>query len=114
MEAELRKIKYNPKSYLNEARLRAVAMGYEPTSLVFANDGIHKLSYLTPEGRTVSFGRLGYGDYLVWRRLEQMGGVKAGTARSKRNVFHKSHRKLPGAWKDNKYSPNNLALRILW
>jgi len=114
MEAFLRKIKYNPKSYLNEARLRAVAMGYKPTSLTFSNDGTHKLSYLTPEGRLVSFGLLGYGDYLIWSHLEHMGGVKKGTARSKRNVFHKSHSKMPGAWKQNNYSPNNLALRILW
>jgi hypothetical protein len=114
MEQQLRAIKYKPESYLKEVRLRAQHSGYDPSQLKFATDGIHKLSILTPEGKTVSFGRVGYGDFLVWSFLEKRGDAERGYARNKQMTFQKSHRKLPGAWRTDKYSPNNLALRILW
>jgi hypothetical protein len=37
-----------------------------------------------------------------------------GYANKKRNTFQKSHSKIKGDWKKNDYSPNNLALRLLW
>jgi hypothetical protein len=71
------------------------------------------LKYESPDG-DISFGLSGYGDFLIYTYLEHINEVPKGTADKKRNTFHKSHTKIKGDWKDNDYSPNNLALRILW
>lgn len=102
------------ESYLKEVRRKAKAHGYDPSSLDFASDGVHKLQLTTPEGKTVRFGRVGYGDHLIWLHREKIGQAPAGTAAKKRDTFQKSHSKIRGNWKADKYSPNNLALRVLW
>jgi hypothetical protein len=101
-------------AYLKEAKRRAKAHGYDPTKLEFAKDGTHKLQLTTPEGKTVKFGRAGYGDHLIWRHREMLGQAPEGTAEKKRQTFHKSHLAMKGKWKDDKYSPNWLAIRVLW
>lgn len=63
---------------------------------------------------TRHFGRIGYGDFLIWSALERRGSVEDGTADKKRERFWKSHSKIKGDWKKDDFSPNNLALRILW
>jgi hypothetical protein len=57
---------------------------------------------------------LGYGDYIIWTAKEKEGIVPKGYADMKRNVFHKSHSKIKGDWKNDKFSPNMLALKITW
>lgn len=74
-----------------------------------ATDGVHKLEY---DG--VRFGRVGYGDFIIWKRRERQGDVPKGTADKKRSVFRKSHLAMKGKWKENPKSPNWLAIRILW
>lgn len=101
-------------SYLREARRRAKEHGYDPSKLQFADNGVHKLQITDPEGRIHRFGRVGYGDHLIWLHREKKGQTPKGTAQKKRDTFQKSHSKIKGDWKSDKYSPNNLALRILW
>jgi len=96
-------------TYLRQARAKAKAYGLDPKKLVFATDGQHKFSY---DG--VLFGRKGYGDSLSYAKLEKEGKVPKGTTEMKKRVFHRSHEKIKGNWKQNKVSPNNLALYILW
>lgn len=100
--------------YLTEVRRRAKAHGYDPKAVSYAEDGIHKIAYTTPSGQKVKFGREGYGDHILWSMLEKEGRVPKGTASKKRNVFHKSHSAIKGDWKSNPYSPNMLALKLLW
>lgn len=113
-EDQLLKIGYNPQQYLRDARRRAKANGYPPSRLVFADNGVHKLAITDDEGRVIRFGRVGYNDFLIWSHLERKKSVEKGTARAKQMRFVKSHSAMKGNWKSNDYSPNNLAIRILW
>jgi hypothetical protein len=111
--SQLEKVGLSPSRYIQLARKKAKAAGYRPQDLTFANDGEHKLA-LQVGNREVKFGRVGYGDHLIWSHLESKGRVPEGTAESRQNRFVKSHRAIKGSWREDKHSPNNLALRILW
>jgi len=113
-ETQLRKNGIEPSSYLKEAQRRAKEAGLPYKLLGFASDGIHKLAIPDAEGRMILFGRVGYGDHLIYTRLEAAQKVPSGTADAKKNTFHKSHEKIRGDWKKNPFSPNSLALNILW
>lgn len=103
-----------PKGYLAKAKKKAKAEGYETKRLFLADDGVHKLVYKTPEGKDVPFGSAKHGDHIIWSELEKKGEVPFGTSETKRRVFRKSHEAMKGSWKSNPYSPNALALAILW
>jgi hypothetical protein len=104
----VRKFGLTPEAYLKEARLRAKAHGYPYKLLGFADDGVHKLAIPNHEGKIIRFGRVGNGDHILYSHTDK------ALAEKKKNVFHKSHSKIKGDWKSNPFSPNNLALRILW
>lgn len=67
-----------------------------------ADDGIHKLQITTPDGKVVKFGRLGYSDFILTGDDTKRKGYLARAT------------KIKGDWKQNKFSPNMLAIRILW
>lgn len=100
--------------YLTEARRRAKVAGYDPELVSYANDGTHKLCIVTPTGQKVCFGREGYGDSILYAEMEKQGKVPKGTTAMKTRVFQASHSAIKGKWRDNPYSPNRLALAILW
>lgn len=114
MEAYLHKIGYSPQTYIKIAKQTAEKAGYEPDTIFFSSDGIHKLEIITPDGSTRRFGRVGYGDYIIYRFLEAHGEVAKGLAERKRRVFRKSHRAIKGDWSKDRFSPNALAINILW
>jgi hypothetical protein len=93
--------------YLKEARESAKRTGYDPEKLEVAKDGVHKLTYQSPEGIR-HFGRLGYGDFIIYSK------TNPELARQKRRVFRASHGKISEIHKLGKYSPNELAINILW
>ena len=97
-----------PTAYLKEVRRRAKAHGYPANMLGFADDGVHKLAIPDHEGRIRRFGRVGYGDFVLYSHKNKALALK------KQSVFHKSHSKIKGNWQKDDFSPNNLALRILW
>lgn len=99
--------------YMKAVLQKAKQEGYDDP-IDYADDGVHKLQITTPDGRVVRFGRKGYGDFIIWTAKEKSGEVPKGYAEQKRRVFHASHSKIKGNWKADPYSPNNLALRILW
>ena len=113
-EKQLRKVGIEPSLYLKEAQRRAKDAGLPYKVLGFADDGEHKLAIPDATGRMIKFGRVGYGDHLIWSHLEQQKSVPMGTADAKRNTFQKSHSAIRGDWKKNPFSPNNLALKVLW
>lgn len=108
-DKQLRSIGMNPSLYLKEAQRRAKAAGLHYKLLGFADDGDHKLAIPNPSGKIVRFGKVGYNDFLIWKHLK--GEADAEKHRSR---FQKSHRALKGEWKADPYSPNSLALSVLW
>jgi len=104
----------NPTEYLRIARATAYhSTGkYNPAQLYFSSDDTHKLEYHLPNG-IVRFGRSGYGDFIIYSFLERQGREQ-GLAGSKRFSYLQRARKIKGDWKSNPYSPNRLAMRILW
>jgi hypothetical protein len=99
----------NPMLYLKEAQRRAKAAGLHHRLLRFADDGVHKLAIPSSSGQMRRFGRVGYNDYLILKHLK--GTAEAEKHRSR---FQKSHGALKGDWKADPYSPNSLALSVLW
>ena len=99
-------------AYLTLARKRARDAGIEGR-ITYAPKP-HKLQIETPDGRVVKFGRQGYGDFLLWSRAEAEGKVPKGTADTKRRLYRARATKIKGDWKKDTYSPNNLAINILW
>jgi len=109
---QLRQMGVSEEHYLKEATKTAKAHKYPAPAL--SSDGRYKLELQDENGKIVRFGRTGYGDYILYTILEARGKVPKGTAKKKQNVFHRSHTKIRGDWKANPFSPNNLALRVLW
>jgi hypothetical protein len=105
MEAELNKHGINPTLYLRQARKQAKVWGYDPKNFTFSDRDGYKLMSLEPRRH---FGRIGYGDFILWSMVDKE------EAERRRERFWKSHTKIKGNWKKDDYSPNNLALRILW
>lgn len=97
-----------PSDYLQKIKANAKKNGYDPDRISLANDGIHKLVYETPDGRKVKFGRVGYGDFILWSSEDKALGER------KRKAYRARATKIKGDWKKDKYSKNNLAINILW
>tara|TARA_R110000764_G_scaffold207411_1_gene292968 strand:- start:287 stop:571 length:285 start_codon:yes stop_codon:yes gene_type:complete len=55
-----------------------------------------------PDGKLIHFGALGYEDFTKHKDNKR------------RDNYLKRATKIRGNWKDNKYSPNNLSINILW
>ena len=98
---------HKSNEFLEEARKVAKSRGYDPDKLTLATDGVHKLTYDSPKGIR-HFGRRGYGDFLYYSRYEPQ------IANRKRIVFRRSHSKISQIHRLDKYSPNELAINILW
>jgi hypothetical protein len=93
--------------FLSLARDVAEKRGYNPDKLELATNGVNKLTYHSPKG-VKHFGRLGYGDY-IWYSMNDKA-----LANKKRAVFRKSHSAISDKYDLDKYSPNELAINILW
>jgi hypothetical protein len=110
---QLMDIKLNPDIYLDVAKRVAKREGYDPDKLSLAVNNDNKLKYESPEGIKY-FGKAGYGDYIIWSYLERNNEVPKGYADMKRNVFRKSHGAMSKKYDLGKYSPNELAIKVIW
>jgi hypothetical protein len=99
---------FGHSDYLRKARANAKAYGLDPKKLQLG-DGKHKLEY---DG--IGFGLKSYKDFLLLSDEEKAGQIPVGTAEKKRSAYLARATKIKGDWKDNKVSPNNLAIHILW
>jgi hypothetical protein len=61
-----------------------------------------KYSIISPDGKIINFGQLGYEDFTKHKNNER------------RNNYLKRTENMRGNWKNNLYSPNNLSRYILW
>ena len=56
----------------------------------------------------------GYGDYIIYMYMEHERKVERGYAEKKRNIFRDSQDKFSEMRKLDKFSPNELAIVIIW
>ena len=110
---QLEKVGLNHDKYMKQVKRLAKDTGYDPSKVHMSEDEDHKCVYHSPDG-DVYFGKVGYGDFIIYSWLEQQGEEEDGFAEMKRNAYLSRATKIKGDWKDNKYSPNNLAINLLW
>ena len=96
------------EEYLKTAKAKAKAAGYDADALTFSDDKKHKLQLTDPKGRVVRFGAVGLGDFILYTL------AKDRRADKHRKAYLARATKIEGNWRRNKYSPNNLAIRVLW
>jgi hypothetical protein len=90
--------------YLKLAKKFAKKAGYKDwNSLVLAHDGKHKLIL-----RGVKFGSIKNNDYIIYKQHF------ASVAEKKRKQYLARATRIKGDWAKDKYSPNSLAINILW
>lgn len=80
----------------------ATVEGYDLSKIFPPTQMGKKLSYLTPDGKIVNFGSAAYESY------------DAHMDKNRRDNYLKRARRIRGDWANDKYSPNHLAMRILW
>jgi hypothetical protein len=98
----------SPDVYLNHARRKAKSAGLRASLLGFSHDEKHKLTIPNEEGRLVSFGSAGMGDHILYSLL------KDPKANQHRTSYLARATKIRGDWKKSPYSPNSLAIKVLW
>jgi hypothetical protein len=98
---------HKSETFLTAARAAAEKRGYDPAKLELATNGVNKLTYHSPKG-VKHFGRLGYGDFLWYSTYDKT------LADKKKAVFRRSHAAISDKYDLDKYSPNELAINILW
>jgi len=98
-----------PQKYLELARRVAKKAGYNPEDVEFSDNLDKKLMTYNQAGRRVHFGAVGSGDFL----LHSLEGNKK-LAEEKRDSYLARALKIKGKWRDDRYSPNMLAIQILW
>ena len=103
-----------PLGYFAKVKKAAKVAGYDPKAIKTASDGKHKFIYTAPDGRQVPFGADGMGDFIIYTLLEKDKKVPEGTAAKHRDNYLARANKIKGFWREDKFSPNNLAIRILW
>jgi DNA adenine methylase len=96
------------KQYMKAASKAAKKNGYDPSKLEMSDDGDHKLIYTTPEGKAVPFGKVDYNDFIIYTL------TKNDFADKYRKAYLARATQIKGDWEKDKYSPNNLAINILW
>jgi hypothetical protein len=99
----------NPKEYLTLARKRAFQRGYNPKDLNFSDKKNKKLVY-----NNINFGSAINKDFIFYNLLYKQGKINKEEPLKKQKQYLARATKIKGDWKDNKISPNNLAINILW
>lgn len=95
------------------ARHYAKKGGYDPLKLEFSSRKEYKLMY----DNRYHFGRTPYSDFLIYTLLSQLKADPKYTsvyAANKRASYLARSSEIPGDWKSDKFSANNLARKILW
>jgi hypothetical protein len=106
--AQLKKEGVFPSAYLEVAKKKAKALGLAANMLGFSSDDKHKLQIPNAEGKIVRFGAVGLGDYILYTLQ------KNPEAEKHRKSYLARATKIKGDWKKDEYSPNSLAIGVLW
>ena len=108
MGDQFKKWGVDPADYLAEAKRKAKALGLADNMLGFSSDSKHKLQIPNEEGRVIRFGAVGLGDYILYTLS------KDKSAEKHRKHYLQRATKIKGDWKKDPYSPNSLAIGVLW
>ena len=106
--AQLKKEGVSPSAYLETAKKKAKARGLAANMLGFSSDEKHKLQIPNAEGKIVRFGAVGLGDYILYTLQ------KNPEAEKHRKAYLARATKIKGDWAKDAYSPNSLAIGVLW
>ena len=104
----LKELGIKAEDYLEAARRKAKAAGLASELLDWASDGTHKFEIMNEEGHTVEFGAAGMGDHILYTLL------KDPLADKHRKSYLARARAIKGDWRKSPYSPNSLAIKVLW
>jgi hypothetical protein len=74
----------------------------EASALMLSPDPEKKYMVITPDKRIVNFGQMGYEDWT--KHLDPV----------RRKAYLSRANGIKGDWRSDKYSPNNLAINLLW
>ena len=102
----------NPNDYLEDVNENAKKYGYTP--VYFSNNNKFKLMILSPNNKLIHFGSAINNDFIIYQYLEDMKREPKGTAQKRRKAYLSRATNIKGNWKQDKYSKNNLAIKILW
>lgn len=108
LAAQFKKWGVNPTDYLAEAKRKAKAEGLADNMLGFSDDAKHKLQIPNPDGKMIRFGATGLGDYILYTLS------KNPKAEEHRKHYRQRATKIKGDWAKDPYSPNSLAINVLW
>lgn len=105
---QLKKKGVSPAEYILEARRKAKKLGLAYKHLGFSDDDKHKLMIPNADGSLVRFGAVGLGDHILYTL------AKDAKADEHRKHYLQRATKIRGDWKKDEYSPNSLAIGVLW
>lgn len=90
--------------YSNPTEVQRKAMKYlgKNTLVYLSTRKDKKYMVKSPDDKLIHFGAMGYEDFTKHKNKER------------RDAYLKRATKIKGNWKDNKYSPNNLSINLLW
>lgn len=94
----------NEKEYLKIMKEISKNAGYNPGELTLAHDGKHKLDY-----NGIKFGNIDYPDFVLFFMNKEYN-----EASEHRENFLTRTANMRGEWRNNPFSKNNLARRIIW
>ena len=105
---QLERAGVSPAQYLMEARRKAKKLGLAYKHLGFSDNDKQKLQIPNADGSLVRFGAVGLGDHILYTL------AKDAKADEHRKHYLQRATKIRGDWAKDEYSPNSLAIGILW
>jgi hypothetical protein len=106
---QLEKIGFDKDLYLKIIKDRIKNYGLDPNKVNFSDKKNKKLVY---DG--IHFGEGRYRDFIIYQFLEHIGEIPKGKAIQRMINYRRRALNIKGKWRQNKLSPNNLAINILW
>jgi len=107
-QTQLKRAKVSPAAYLAAAKEKAKKKGLAWKHIGFSSDDTHKLQVPNAQGTLVRFGSVGQGDHILYT----LSHDKSADEHRKRYLARAT--KIKGNWKSDEYSPNSLAIAVLW
>jgi hypothetical protein len=90
------------QNYSNPEIVQAKAEEYGYGDIYISTKPTKKYMIENPEGKWIHFGAFGMQDYTYHKD------------KKRRESYLKRATKIRGNWRNDKYSPNNLAIHLLW
>jgi hypothetical protein len=106
--SQLEKLRISPDDYLAIARRKAEKLGLNAETLTFSTSKRHKLMIKDEEGKWVHFGAPGYNDHILYTLSDDPNAEK------RRKAYRKRAMNIKGKWRYDEYSPNYLAIHVIW